>query len=123
VWLAVVAMLIGSLVVAEVGRRAAAGTLPRNHVAGIRVRSTMRDDASWRTAHLAGGPLMLGSGILSAVLTVAAGAVGLVGGEGPAMALVLVAAAVLLVGVLASSRIGVGALRRAGRGEGWPGSP
>jgi uncharacterized membrane protein len=111
VWVSVGVMLVGSIIVAEVGRRAASGTLPRNDIAGIRLPSTMRDDESWHIAHLAGGPAMAVAGVLAAGLSIGAGVIGVLFGAGPGTAVVLVAALVLLAGVLLSGWLGVSAVR------------
>ena len=53
------AICTGALLVAagwllmRVARKAAEGTLRRNHLAGIRTRVTLSSDAAWQTAHLA----------------------------------------------------------------------
>ena len=44
---------VGGAIVVALGRLAAAGRLPRNLFAGIRIPSTLRDDESWRAGHLA----------------------------------------------------------------------
>src|SRR5690606_6495422 len=51
-----VSMLASAVVVAVVMRRAATGRLGVNHLAGLRTRSTMRDEAAWRAAHRAARP-------------------------------------------------------------------
>ena len=106
----IVVFLVASLVVAEIGRRGAAGTLPRNHIAGIRVPSTMRDDESWAIAHRAGGPAMLVTGLVSAGAAVVATCAWFVSGDGAAGAIVLGAALFLLAGVVYSGWKGVSAL-------------
>lgn len=111
-WVGIVVFFVASLMVAEVGRRGAAGTLPRNHIAGIRVPSTMRDDESWNRAHRAGGPAMFATGVAGAVLAGVAGAVGLVLGEDAAGSVLGGAALLLLAGVLYSGWRGVSAVRR-----------
>lgn len=57
-----------------VTRRAAAGRLGRNAVAGIRIASTLRSDAAWRQGHAAavrlsdvGGAVFVLSGLLAVV--------------------------------------------------------
>ena len=37
----------------RLARRAAAGTLKRNQIAGIRTRATLSSEAAWRAAHIA----------------------------------------------------------------------
>jgi uncharacterized membrane protein len=111
VWIGVAVMVVGSLVLVEVGRRASAGTLPRNHVVGLRLRSTMRDDEAWRLAHLAGGPALVRTGVLCAVSSLAAALVGRVAGEKPADAVLLVVCGVMLVGVAVAAWLGTTAIR------------
>lgn len=49
-------VLIGAAVLLFViGRMSAAGTLKRNWIVGIRVKSTLESDEAWETAHKAGG--------------------------------------------------------------------
>lgn len=110
-WIGIAVFFVAGLVVAEVGRRGAAGTLPRNHFAGIRLPSTMRDDESWKRAHLAGGPAMFVSGVAGAMLASVAAAVGLFLGENAAQYVLAGAAVFLLAGVLYSGWRGVSALR------------
>ncbi len=45
------------------GRVAAAGRLPRNLFAGIRIPSTLRSDEAWRAGHLAAASALTVSGI------------------------------------------------------------
>jgi hypothetical protein len=111
-WVAIVVFFVAGLIVAEVGRRGAAGTLPRNHIAGIRLPSTMRDDESWAVAHRAGGPAMIATGLVSAVAAGIAALVWIIAGDEAASATVLGAALLMLAGVLYSGWKGVSALRR-----------
>lgn len=110
-WVGIAVFFVTSLIVAEVGRRGAAGTLPRNHIAGIRLPATMRDDESWNRAHRTGGPAMLVTGVAGAVLTGVAAVVGLVVGEDAAGSVLGGAALLLLAGVLYSGWRGVSAVR------------
>lgn len=116
-WIAVVVFLAGSLLVAEVGRRAAAGTLPRNALVGIRVPSTMRDDEAWAVAHRAAGPPLVATGLAGAVVAVAAGFVAATSGDGTAAVVILVGSALLVGGVLWAGRRAAGAVRD---GDGRP---
>lgn len=102
-WIAIVAMLLGSLVTAEVGRRAAAGTLDRNHLAGIRTPATLASDEAWRAAHEVAGGTIVAVGVLSTVLTVGVAGVALAGASDVVVAVVLlVVAAVLTIGAVAA---------------------
>nr|MBO2501363.1 SdpI family protein [Thermoanaerobacterales bacterium] len=103
-WVAIVAMVAGSLVVAEVGRRGAAGTLPRNHLAGIRVPATMRDDTAWARGHRAGGPVLVATGLAGALVGIAAWPVEVAAGPAAAAGVVLAAAVLLVVGVVVAAR-------------------
>ncbi len=60
------ALLLGGLVVAIGGWLGLREKLRRNSFLGIRLPSTMRSDAAWRAAHVAGGPLTIASGIMMA---------------------------------------------------------
>jgi uncharacterized membrane protein len=79
-------------------------------VAGIRLRSTLRDDDSWRVAHEAAGPVMMATGLVGAVLSLTAGVIGAVFGETAAGVVVMAAAGVVLLGVLWSTRRGTEAV-------------
>jgi hypothetical protein len=110
-WFGVVVFVVSSLIVAEIGRRSLAGTLPRNHVAGLRLPSTMADDESWAIAHRAGGRALVVTGLLGAVLGLAAGVIEVAVDADASAALLGAAAVVLLGGVLVSARQGLRALR------------
>lgn len=110
-WLAIVTMVLGSLVVAEVGRRSANGALPRNHLAGIRVPDTMRDDETWEVAHRAGGRTLVATGAASAVVALAAWPVSAAVGPAASAGVVLASAAVLIAGVLVAARQAITAAR------------
>ncbi len=51
IWILTVTLSVAGVVLFEVGRRQAAGTLRRNWVAGLRTHETMRSDAAWHAAH------------------------------------------------------------------------
>lgn len=59
--------LVSGSVVAAIGLAGAKGRLPRQHWAGIRLPSTMRDDTAWYAAHRAGGPLIAAGGGIAAL--------------------------------------------------------
>lgn len=67
-----VSMIAAAIAVAVVMRRAAAGRLGINHLAGLRTAATMRDQAAWQAAHRAGlAPTdvgMAGMGLCGALL-------------------------------------------------------
>jgi uncharacterized membrane protein len=60
------------VVVIVVARMAAAGRLPRNLFAGIRIPSTMRSDAAWRAGHRAAAPALTVAGLGPVLAAVAA---------------------------------------------------
>ncbi|MGD0981898.1 MAG: SdpI family protein [Solirubrobacteraceae bacterium] len=55
-------LAVAGTVMVAIGRLAAAGRLPRNPIAGIRIPSTMRDDAAWKAGHRAGAPALTAAG-------------------------------------------------------------
>jgi hypothetical protein len=110
-WFGVVVFVVSSLIVAEIGRRSLAGTHPRNHIAGIRLPSTLADDESWAIAHRAGGRALVVTGLLGAVLGLAAGVIEVAADADASAAFLGAASVVLLVGVLVSARQGLRALR------------
>ena len=63
---------LGGVVVIVVARMAAAGRLPRNLFAGIRIPSTMRSDAAWRAGHRAAAPALTVAGLGPVLAAVAA---------------------------------------------------
>lgn len=113
-------MLIGALVMAVAGVvvvvvavAARSGRLRRNHVAGIRLPSTMRSDETWLAAHRAGfwptalgGAVAVAGGVIAAVVVLARG------DDGVGAGIVLGTAAVLLAGVVIGGVLGVKAARR-----------
>lgn len=109
-WASVIALVIASLAIAEVGRRSLRGTLPRNHLVGLRLRRTLADDESWDIAHRAGGATMIVTGLVSAALGVAVGLYGLSVDVDAAATGLLPITAILLSGVLLSARQGLRAL-------------
>lgn len=101
-------LILSGLLVAVVGRRAATGRLGRNHLAGIRTKRSMADDASWRAVHLAAEPWMLAAGMALVLAGAAAAAIR----SDAVLAAVSVGGAVLCaVLVLAASAVGHAALR------------
>lgn len=90
-----VLLLLAAMLLVGVGLAASRGRLWRQRVVGLRTKVTMRSDAAWKAAHLAGGRWITGSG---AVLIAPAVALVALRPRGPAMAyLVLPAAVVVLV--------------------------
>jgi hypothetical protein len=109
-WLAVVALVLGSSAVLELGRRASAGTLPRNRLVGLRVRAIVEDDESWVIAHRAAGSTLMSTGVVGIGLAITATIIGLTAGEDAAASALVVAAVLIALGVIVSVRVGLRAL-------------
>lgn len=58
-----IALGVGGVVSIGLGRMAAAGRLPRNILAGIRIPSTMRSDEAWRAGHRAASSALTVAGL------------------------------------------------------------
>lgn len=85
------------------GQAAAAGRLKRNHLAGIRIPSTMVSDEGWLAAHIRARRPTLYAGIVAA----ASGALALFPLSMPVITVgVMVAAVVILALVLYGARVG-----------------
>lgn len=108
-WVALIAFVLGSLVVAEIGRRAAAGTLPRNHLAGIRVRATLASDEAWDVGHRAAGPTLLGTGFAGVGLAISTAVIGVTVDEVSAAGSLIIGAVILVAGCF----VAAGQARRA----------
>ncbi|MCT2086315.1 SdpI family protein [Microbacterium enclense] len=65
-----VAMLAVAAVSFWTARRAAAGTLPRNDLIGIRTAATRASDAAWVAAHRAGAAGLRRTGVVAAATAV-----------------------------------------------------
>ena len=63
-------VLLFDVTVVMVTRAAATESIGRNHVAGIRLPSLMRSDASWRAGHQAAYPPTVIGAVVSAVVAV-----------------------------------------------------
>ena len=102
--------LVAGSVVGAVGVAGARGRLPRQHWAGIRLPSTMRDDTAWYAAHRAGGVWIAGGGALA----VGAGLTVLVWQPADDLAgmVAMVVAVALLVPIVMGAIVGVRAARR-----------
>ncbi len=59
----VIRLGIGGVVLVVLGRMAAAGRLPRNIFAGIRIPSTLRSDEAWMAGHRAAASALTSSGV------------------------------------------------------------
>lgn len=62
-WIGLLFATLAGAAIATVGFLGATERLPRNRWAGIRIRSTMRNDEAWRRAHRAAGPLFVFGGV------------------------------------------------------------
>lgn len=58
------ALLVGGLALLSAAQRAAAGRLPRNPYAGIRLKATLASDAAWTEGHRAAAPALAAGGIV-----------------------------------------------------------
>ncbi len=56
-------LALGGIIVIAVGRLSAAGLLPRNMLAGIRIPSTLRSDEAWRAGHEAAATALTVAGL------------------------------------------------------------
>ena len=56
-------LALSGVVVITVGRMSAAGLLPRNMLAGIRIPSTLRSDDAWRAGHAAAATALTVAGL------------------------------------------------------------
>lgn len=106
--------LVVGVVIGRIGWLGVKGRLPRQHWAGIRLPSTLRNDQTWRAAHVAGGPWLLAAGLATAL-----GGAGLLltrptAATAARVSLALIA--VLLVLLLVGGTIGVSAARRVDQG-------
>jgi hypothetical protein len=54
---------LGGVIVLVLGRLSAAGTLPRNPLAGIRIPSTLRSDEAWKAGHRAAASALTAAGV------------------------------------------------------------
>ncbi len=110
-WIGIAAVVLGGLVVAEVGRRARSGRLSRNPLVGIRTRDTLGDDETWDRVHSAAGSWLIAAGVVATVCAIVAGACALAGaGEGVVAALLIAATVgmvvLIVVGALLADRAG-----------------
>lgn len=88
--------VVAAVAVALLTLLAAVGVLPRNRVAGIRVRATTASDAAWRRGHRAA----LVPTLPSCAVVVVGGVVCAATGHADDVVVVLASAAVLLVGAV-----------------------
>ena len=117
-WFGVVALVLGSLAVVELGRRASAGRLPRHRLVGLPVRAAVEDDESWLIAHRAAGSTLMSTGVVGIGLAITAALIGLTAGSASATSALAVAAVLVVLGVIVSVRVGVRALVESETGRG-----
>jgi uncharacterized membrane protein len=104
--LAGVIVIVAGVAVSVVAFLGRAGRLPRNHLVGIRMPSTMKSDAAWLAAHRASWAYSLVAG----AMTIALGVRLAIGPEDDSLALISVG--VIFVPLLAGAVVA----RRAARG-------
>lgn len=106
-WIAIAALFLGGIFVAEVGRRAKAGRLSRNPLVGIRSRDTLADDQAWQRVHAAAGSWLVAAGVVGAVAAVGAAALGITDASQVVVAALLIGGtAAMVVLVVLGARIG-----------------
>lgn len=54
---------LSGVIILVLGRLSAAGRLPRNPLAGIRIPSTLRSDEAWRAGHRAAASALTAAGV------------------------------------------------------------
>lgn len=91
-------LIVVAVVTVAVTVLPAQGRMGRNSIAGVRTRSTMRDDASWRRGHQAAVlPTSIGAGV-----TIAWSVGALVLGRGSDNVAILIGAGVLVAAAIGS---------------------
>lgn len=91
-------LVVAAVVTVVVTVLPAQGRMGRNSVAGVRTRSTMRDDASWRRGHQAAVlPASIGAGV-----TVAWSVGALAVGHGDDTVAILIGAGILVAAAIGS---------------------
>lgn len=99
-WLGVIALFVACLAVVRVGRRAAAGELPRNHTAGLRTPATLASDEAWDVGNRVAGASAVTGGVAGGVATIGVAAVAAAGASETVVALSLVLATILMAAIL-----------------------
>lgn len=95
--IALVIVLVGSgLLLMWIAVATASGRLGRNHLAGIRIPSTMKSDEAWVAAHKRSRPHVFGAGVVA----LAAGIVSLLPLSGRTIAVIVLVAAILMVALV-----------------------
>lgn len=105
-WLGIGSLFVACIVITRIGRRAAAGGLPRNHAAGLRTPATLADDEAWDLGNRIAGPSVVLAGVGGAVATVGVAAIELVGASESVVGVALVIATLLMAALVV-----VGAVR------------
>lgn len=105
---------LGSLLVLAVGLLGFLGRLPRNPIAGIRTRYTMRNDDNWQRAHREGGPFLIFSGVAAVAVGLAFLPFALAGkiSDGLAIVAIVVQAIIIGVGAVLSASYGIARAKR-----------
>ena len=113
-WLGLGVVALVAIMMVVVGWMGLTGSLPRNHVAGIRTRFTLSSDDAWQATHRAAAPYLIFGGVAAAMAAVAFLPFAAAGKLPPAVAGVatVVAAAVVGVSAMLGWRNGTRAARR-----------
>lgn len=109
--IAAIVVIAGAAAVIVTTHLAGIGRLPRQRIAGIRVKATLASDEAWRTAHRAATPIVWLTGSICAIA--ALGALGFAGSGASTEATVLLVfgLVVLLVGIALGAWRGIAAVR------------
>jgi len=113
-WLGLGVVALVAIMMVVVGWMGLTGSLPRNHIAGIRTRFTLSSDAAWKATHRAAAPYFIFGGVAAAVAAVAFLPFAAAGKVSPSVAgvVIVVAAAVVGVSALLGWQNGTRAARR-----------
>ena len=112
--LAMMVATLASIAELTVGLMGLLGRLPRNHFAGIRTKSTLASDEAWQEAHRAASAPMIFAAVAALAMGLAllpfvvAGRVG----DGLAIGVVIIQAAMLIAGAAAGVVLGQQAARQ-----------
>lgn len=100
-WVAFLAVLIGSGLIIYIGLRGLQEKLPRQRWAGIRTPYSMANDEQWYAVHRHGSPYLIFGGVASFATSLAMLPFALAGKLPDEFAIVVVLAAALMLGVSA----------------------
>lgn len=100
-WVALLAVLIGSGLIVYIGLRGLMEKLPRQRWAGIRTPYSMANDEQWKAVHRYGSPYLIFGGVAAFATCLAIFPFALAGKLPDAFAVVVVLVAALLLGASA----------------------